>query len=73
MIEPRDEWDSDRLRGALECLLFVAREPLTPAQAAEALDLEEAVAHAALEELRQTYAGRGGLIVTCVDSTLKST
>jgi len=66
MIEPREEWEAGRLRAALECLLFVAREPLTPDQAARVLGVDEAAAHAALEELRAGYDGRGGLQVTGV-------
>jgi segregation and condensation protein B len=66
MMESRDDWDAGRLRAALECLLFVAREPLTPAQAAQVLGLDEEAAREALEELRQTYSGAGGLMVTGV-------
>jgi segregation and condensation protein B len=66
MTEPRDEWPPERLRAALECLLFVAREPLTPAQAAHTLGVEEAIAARALEALRAEFGVDGGLRVTCV-------
>jgi segregation and condensation protein B len=66
MIEPREEWEAGRLRGALECLLFVAREPLTPAQAAQVLGLDEETVRSALEDLQQGAVGVGGLVVTSV-------
>jgi segregation and condensation protein B len=50
----------------MECLLFVAREPLTPAQAAQAVGVDEPTASAALEALRQSFGARGGLQVSCV-------
>jgi segregation and condensation protein B len=66
MIDPSMEWEPDRLRSVLECFLFVAREPVTPAQAAQALGLDESTARAALEELRRSYADAGGLQITCI-------
>jgi segregation and condensation protein B len=53
------------LHAALECLLFVATEPLTPVVAARALEVEETVAAQCLEELRLRTTG-GGLQVTRV-------
>jgi segregation and condensation protein B len=66
MSEPSNGWEPERLRAVLECLLFVAREPVTPRQVAQTLALEETAAEAALEELRRGFAGSGGLQVTCV-------
>jgi segregation and condensation protein B len=51
-----------RLLAALECLLFVAVEPLTAAAAARALEVDEALAAQALEEVRRRFA-EGGLQV----------
>jgi segregation and condensation protein B len=43
----------------LECFLFVSPDPVTPAQAAAALDLDERAARDALEGLRERYASPG--------------
>jgi segregation and condensation protein B len=52
--------DLTTLQPVLECLLFVASEPVTAAQVGEVLELDERQAAAALEHLRQNYpAGRG--------------
>jgi segregation and condensation protein B len=51
------------LHPLLECLLFVAPEPVTPRQVAEVLSLEEAQAGKILEEFRQSYVNGGGLHV----------
>lgn len=51
------------LHPLLECLLFVAPEPVTPRQVAEVLNLEEAHAGKILEDFRQTYVNGGGLHV----------
>lgn len=48
------------LGSLLECLLFVAAEPLPPRRAAELLELDEPAAYAALEALRHDYERRGG-------------
>ncbi len=50
----------------LECLLFVAGEPVTAAQAARLLEIEEEAAATAFEALRDERAGRGGLQVARV-------
>ena len=47
----------------LECLLFVASEPVTPRAIGETLNLDEATAAAALEEFRRHYVNGGGLQV----------
>ena len=58
--------DLRSLHPVLECLLFVASEPVTPRQVGEVLDLEETTAAAALEDLRLRYPGGGGLHVVRV-------
>jgi len=50
----------------LECLLFVASEPVTPQQVAAALHLEEETAATALEQFRLHYVNGGGLQVVRV-------
>ncbi|MBI3910154.1 MAG: SMC-Scp complex subunit ScpB [Armatimonadetes bacterium] len=57
--------DHARLRSILECILFVAGEPVPAARVARALSLEEEEVAAALEEMRYHY-GFSGLEVTCV-------
>ena len=47
----------------LECFLFVAPEPVTPAQVAAALELDERAAREALEGLRERYASPGLQVV----------
>ncbi|HEU4753042.1 MAG TPA: SMC-Scp complex subunit ScpB, partial [Armatimonadota bacterium] len=48
------------LHPVLECLLFVASEPVAPRDIAEVLELGEELVIAALEDLRASYpAGRG--------------
>jgi segregation and condensation protein B len=47
----------------LECFLFVSPEPVTPAQVAAALDLDERAAREALEGLRERYASPGLQVV----------
>src|SRR5437763_6946099 len=54
------------LRPILECLLFVAAEPLTPQQAARAIGIEEAEAETALERLRGEFGRDRGLQVVRV-------
>jgi len=51
---------------ALECLLFVAAEPVTPGQVGLALDLDEGTAVEALEDFRLHYTNGGGLHVVRV-------
>jgi len=51
---------------ALECLLFVAAEPVPPGEIARALEVEEELAAAALEAFRLQYANGGGLQVVRV-------
>jgi segregation and condensation protein B len=43
----------------LECFLFVAPDPVTPAQVAAALEIDERAARDALEGLRERYASPG--------------
>ncbi len=51
----RDVTEMNEIKGALESLLFVAGEPLTPTRLAEALGCDEGKVLAALQELRQEY------------------
>ena len=51
------------LHPVLECLLFVASEPVTPRQVGEALELDEVTATRALEHFRHHYVNGGGLQV----------
>jgi segregation and condensation protein B len=53
----------EQLHPLLECLLFVASEPVTPARVSEVLELEESAAAAALEHFRLHYTNGGGLQV----------
>jgi segregation and condensation protein B len=50
---------SPNLDAVLECFLFVSPEPVTPAQVAEALEIDERAAREALEGLRERYASPG--------------
>src|SRR5581483_7887296 len=65
-MEAPSGWEPHRLRAVLECLLFVASEPVTPREVAQALSLEEADAGRALEELRLQFTNGGGLQVVRV-------
>jgi segregation and condensation protein B len=66
-MEPaRTERRGGHLFPLLECLLFVAQEPVTPAEAGRALGIEEAQAYAAFEELRLEYASGSGLKIARV-------
>lgn len=51
---------------ALECLLFVAPEPVTAGQVGQALSLDEGTATVALEVFRTHYTNGGGLHVVRV-------
>src|SRR5215204_3495577 len=51
------------LHPLLECLLFVAPDPVTPRRLSEVLDLDETSATAALEHFRLHYVNGGGLQV----------
>lgn len=55
--------DSSDLLGALECLLFAAADPLTPAELAEMLEVEPARVAELAAELTHRCAGRGLQIV----------
>ena len=55
-----------RLYSALECLLFVAPEPVQPRHVSEVLELEETTAAALLEDFRSNYVNGGGLQVVRV-------
>jgi segregation and condensation protein B len=65
-MEAVSEWEPGRLRAAMECVLFVAGEPVTPRRAAAALTVEEALAAEVLEDLRLNPAPGGGLQVVRV-------
>jgi segregation and condensation protein B len=65
-MEAPSGWEPHRLRAVLECLLFVATDPVTPRQVAQALSLEEGEAGRALEELRLQFTNGGGLQVVRV-------
>ncbi|MFN3650446.1 MAG: SMC-Scp complex subunit ScpB [Armatimonadota bacterium] len=54
------------LHAVLECLLFVASEPVTAEQVGAVLDLEPELAGAALEDMRRHYTNGGGLHVVRV-------
>jgi segregation and condensation protein B len=47
----------------LECFLFVSPEPVTPAQVAAALEIDERAAREALEGLRERYPSPGLQVV----------
>jgi segregation and condensation protein B len=47
------------LDGILECFLFVSPDPVTPAQVADALEIDERAARDALEGLRERYTSPG--------------
>jgi segregation and condensation protein B len=51
---------------ALECLLFVAAEPVSPGEIGAALELDEGTAVRALEDFRLNYTNGGGLHVVRV-------
>jgi len=55
-----------QLKPIIECLLFVACDPVTPKDIAEAIGVDEYTAEAAVEDLRQSLAGAGGLQVVRV-------
>jgi segregation and condensation protein B len=61
-----DEQALNQLHPLLECLLFVAPEPVTPRQVGEVLRVEEGAAAAALEHFRLHYVNGGGLQVVRV-------
>lgn len=50
-----DIQEMEDIRGALEAILFVAGDPLTPRQLAEALECDEGKTLSALQELREEY------------------
>ena len=50
-----DIQEMEEVKGALEALLFVADEPLTPRRLAEALECDEGKVLSALQELRDEY------------------
>jgi segregation and condensation protein B len=49
----------NQLIARLEALLFVAPEPVTPAQLAAALEVETSIVESGLEHLSAGYSGRG--------------
>lgn len=63
---PLDPEALRELYPVLECLLFVAPEPVTAQRLGEVLDLDEETAAAALEDFRRHYANGGGLQVVRV-------
>jgi len=52
-----------QLHPLLECLLFVAPEPVTPRRLSEVLNVDEEAATRALEDFRLHYTNGGGLHV----------
>ncbi|MCL5104719.1 MAG: SMC-Scp complex subunit ScpB [Armatimonadetes bacterium] len=50
-----------QLKSVLECMLFVANEPLTAKQLAETLEIDEARVEEGINELDQALESRGGL------------
>ena len=62
-LETGSDSDLRNLFPALECLLFVAPEPVTPVQVGEALSLDESAATVVLEVFRNQYTNGGGLHV----------
>ncbi len=50
---------SPDLDAVLECFLFVSPDPVTPAQVAAVLEIDERAARDALERLRERYPPRG--------------
>ena len=62
-VERMDEKTLANPHPVLECLLFVAPEPVTARQIGEALELEEPLAAEALEHFRRNYVNGGGLQV----------
>jgi segregation and condensation protein B len=50
---------SDDLKAALECLLFVANEPLSSGQIADLIGVQEKTVDELLRELEHGYRGRG--------------
>src|SRR6188768_1689970 len=63
---PLDPEALRQLHPVLECLLFVAPEPVTARRLGEVLDLDEETAAAALEHFRRHYTNGGGLQVVRV-------
>lgn len=65
-MEAFDPQELRRLHPVLECLLFVAAEPVSARQVGQALSIEEEAAAVALEQFRRTYVNGGGLQVVRV-------
>jgi segregation and condensation protein B len=61
MEDIAQEFSVDRLKAAIECMLFVTPQPLTIKQISEALTLDEATVEKALQDLRMDYASGRGL------------
>lgn len=63
MTEPETraagEIEREQMKRAVECVLLVAGGPVTPDQLQDALGVAADLVHAALQELRVDYAGRG--------------
>jgi segregation and condensation protein B len=53
----------ERFDAVLECFLFVSPEPVTPAQVAGTLEIDERAAREALEGLRERFASPGLQVV----------
>ncbi len=60
------EFSEDNLDNIIECILFVACEPVPVKVIASVLEMEENAAQEAVEHLRQTMARRGGLQIVRV-------
>src|SRR5215212_8924532 len=59
-------WEPAGLRAAMECVLFVAGEPIPPRRAAAALGVDEGLAVEVLEDLRLNPVAGSGLHVVRV-------
>ncbi len=55
--------DGERVRQAVEALLFVADEPLSSGSLAQAVEVDRRTVEAALEELARSYEERGAGII----------
>lgn len=59
MEEQKTPISNDKLKAALECMLFVSPQPLIAKHVAESLSIEEADVETTMHELRLDYEGRG--------------
>lgn len=66
MVEPEFVLRDGELKNAVECLLFVASEPLSSKDLAEALEMEQGTIQEAIDELIHSLEERSGLQVVKV-------